>query len=118
MVLPFRLTSLGLQAGIRRRGDRHDEMGHIFDALLQMVVAPGELTYFVDLVVTSPLICVVHSRNGLDWPLASAMSEPSPEKMECRVSRHWPTCALCSKKSTYDIRTQKPRPGARSEGGI
>ena len=40
-----------------------------------MVVAPGELTSFVDLVVTSPLICVVHSRDGLDWPLARAIAE-------------------------------------------
>ena len=82
MALSFRLNSLGLQAGIRRRGDRHDEMGHIFDALLQVVVDPGELTGFVDLVVISPLICVVDSRDGLNWPLASAMGKPSPKKME------------------------------------
>ena len=57
-------------------------MGHIFDALLQVVVNPGELSGFVDLVVISPLICVVDSRDGLKWPLASAMGEPSPKKME------------------------------------
>ena len=93
-------------------------MGYIFDALLQVVVDLGELTCFVDLLVTSPLIIVVDSRDGLDWPMEWTKGEPSPKKMECRVSRHWPTCALCSKKSTYDIRPQKPRPGARSEGGI
>ena len=80
MVLPSRLTSLGLQAGIRRRGDRHDEMGHIFDALLQVVVDPGELICFVDLLVTSPPICVVHSRDGLDWPVEWTEGEPSPKK--------------------------------------
>ena len=57
-------------------------MGNIFDALLQVVVDLGELTGFVDLVVTSPLICVVDSKDGLDWPLASAMGQPSPKKME------------------------------------
>ena len=65
MVLPSRLTSLGLQAGIRRRGDRHDEMGHIFDALLQMVVDLGELTGFVDLLINFPLIIVVDARMNL-----------------------------------------------------
>ena len=93
-------------------------MGHIFDALLQVVVDPGELTGFVDLVVSSPLICVVHSRDGLVWPRTWTKGEPSPKKMECRVSRHWPTCALCSKKSTYDIRPPEPRPGTGSEGGM
>ena len=57
-------------------------MGHIFDALLQVVVDPGELTGFVDLVVISPLICVVDSRDGLNWPLVSAVARPSPKKME------------------------------------
>ena len=93
-------------------------MGHNFDALVKERVDPGELTGFVDLVVTSPLICVVGSGDGLVGARAWTEGEPSPKKMECRVSRHWPTCALCSKKSTYDIRPPEPRPGTGSEGGM
>ena len=52
---------------------RDDEMGHNFDALIKERVDPGELTCFVDIVVTFPLICVMHSRDGLVWPVSWTM---------------------------------------------
>ena len=75
-------------------------------------------TFFVDMLVTSPLICVVHPRNGLHRPVEWTGGERSPKKMELQVARHCADLRLCSKKSTYDIRPPQPMPGVRSEGGM
>ena len=75
-------------------------------------------TFFVDVLVTFSLICVVHSRGRLGRPVTSTCGERSPEKMESRVARHCADLRLCSKKSTYDIRPLESIPAARSEVGI
>ena len=93
-------------------------MGHIFDAVLQVVVDPGELTDFVDLVVTSPLIIVCDSR----MDLVGQWNGPRASQRRRKWSGGWlgtpPSCAYVVKKSTYDIRPPEPRPGGGSEGGI
>ena len=95
-----------------------EERDHIFYSQVKMFALMQVRTFFVDLLVTSPLICVVHPRNGLYRPVEWTGGERSPKKMESRVARHCADLRLCSKKSTYDIRPPQPMPGVRSEGGI
>ena len=95
-----------------------EERDHIFYSQVKMFALMQVRTFFVDMLVTSPLICVVHPRNGLHRPVEWTGGERSPKKMESRVARHCADLRLCSKKSTYDIRPPQPMPGVRSEGGM
>ena len=96
----------------------YEERDHIFYSQVKMFALTQVRTFFVDVLVTFSLICVVHSRGRLGRPVTSTCGERSPEKMESRVARHCADLRLCSKKSTYDIRPQQPMPGVRSEGGM
>ena len=98
----------------RVRGERP----HLLLASQDVRSDAGQHIFCRSACVTSPLICVVHPRNGLHRPVEWTGGERSPKKMESQVARHCADLRLCSKKSTYDIRPPQPMPGVRSEGGM
>ena len=65
-----------------------DERDHNCYSQVKMFALMQVRTFFVDLLVTSPLICVVHPRDRLGRPVEWTGGERSPKKMESRVARH------------------------------